>query len=413
MMTRREFSKSILAGGTALLASENLFSVGPQASPQKSDLLIKGGTVIDPGQRLHAPMDVLVNDGKILEVSRDIPESRALQVFSAKDKIVTPGFIDLHVHCYYGVSDEVDPDQACLSKGTTTVVDAGSNGYVAMRRFIMDIVDTSKTRVYAMIALAGQGFATGTPLVMEHLDKEDPELTVNAARKNKPTVVAIKVHLSQSRSTRPKDLELGFVKRGIAVAEAAGLPMAVHIQNTYHGLPVIVKLLRKGDVSPHCFNGIPQDKMIDANGKIWPEVLEARNRGVIFDVAEGPTHPHISFDVAEKCLQQGFLPDTISSGINGDHQYATNLSVTASKFLALGMNLDQVIERVTIKPTQVFNFGVQIGTLRPGSEADIGIFELRDGRFEFTDGVGGKRVGRQKLTSTAVVCRGNLTSNAI
>src|SRR5262249_32208344 len=181
MMTRREFSKSVLAGGAALLSSENPLSAGtPQAPAEKFDLLIKGGTVVDPGQKLHAPMDIAVTGGKIVELSKDIPESQARQVFPAKNRIVTPGFIDLHVHCYYGINDEINADHSCLTKGTTTVLDAGSNGYVMMRRFVMDIVNTSITRVYALIAIAGAGYATGLPIVHEHLDLEDPQLTVQA-----------------------------------------------------------------------------------------------------------------------------------------------------------------------------------------------------------------------------------------
>jgi dihydroorotase len=165
--------------------------------------------------------------------------------------------------------------------------------------------------------------------------------------------------------------------------------------------------LRKGDIFTHCFNAFPQDDPLDANGKILPEVREARARGVIFDIAAGSAHPHFSFDVAEKCLQQDFLPDTISTDLNGDHIIGTDMPLMISKFLALGMSLDKAVELTTIKPSRVFDFGVPIGTLKPGSEADIGIFEVQDGRFEFSDGVGVKRVGRQKLVSKAAVCRGS------
>src|ERR1700686_1669245 len=163
MVTRREFSKNFLTGGAALLASEKLLAAGrPLASPQQisnqdCDLLIKGGTVVDPGQHLHGQMDVAVKDGKILEVSRDIPESRAREVLSAKDKIVTPGLIDLHVHCFEGVGPGMNADRYCLSRGVTTVVDAGSTGYFEIGIFVKHVVKTSVTRIHPLVHIKATG----------------------------------------------------------------------------------------------------------------------------------------------------------------------------------------------------------------------------------------------------------------
>jgi dihydroorotase len=419
MLTRRDFSKSVLAGATASLASGNLLRVGKQEVPpdqssnQACDLLIKGGTVIDPGQHLHALMDVAVNDGKIIEVSKDFPESRARQVFSAKDKIVTPGLIDIHVHCFDGVGLSINADHYCLGRGTTTVVDAGSTGYFTIGRFVKDVVSNSITRIHPLVHIGAVGAGSGLPRPMDNLAWEDPLLTAKAAEYNKPAVVGIKVHLAQNNSSRPKDLELEFVKRGLEAAEATKLPMMVHINETYYPLSDILKFLRKGDIFTHCFSGFPQDSPLDANGKILPVVREARDRGVIFDIGEGPAHRHFSFDVAEKCLQQGFLPDTISSDLSDAHYLIGDLTTSVSKFLALGMDIDKAIELVTLRPSQVFDFGAQIGTLRPGSEADISVFELQQGKFEYVSGGGGKREGTQKLVNKAVVRRGRLFVNAL
>src|SRR5690348_10807301 len=144
MLTRRDFTKTVLGTGAGLIAGGNAWPAGNPSPGQAAgqdpnerfDLLIKGGTVVDPSQHLHAPLDVAVKDGKILQVSDSIAENRARYVFSARGKIVTPGFIDLHVHCYDGLGDCVNADRYCLGRGSTTVVDAGTTGYLAIGRFV-------------------------------------------------------------------------------------------------------------------------------------------------------------------------------------------------------------------------------------------------------------------------------------
>lgn len=425
MITRRDFTKSVLSTGAGLIASSNAWPAGnPPASPaqdsaqsssERFDLLIKGGTVVDPSRHLHTPLDVAVKDGKILQVSESIPESRARRVFSAKDKIVTPGFIDLHVHCYDGMGDCVNADRYCLGRGSTTVVDAGTTGYLAIGRFVTDVVNTAQTRVRPLVHICPVGPITGLEHVLDNLKWLNPRRTARAALENQPAVVGIKVHLSTSWSSSPQDHEKQFLKAALEAAEIAHLPLMVHLNETYYPLKEHLDLMRKGDVFTHAFNGFPITRPIDANGKILPEVREARARGVIFDIGAGFEHAHFSLDVADKCLQQDFLPDTISTDLNDRHavEDVHDLPSMASKFLALGMTLDQVIERVTIKPAQVFNFGTELGTLKPGCEADIGIFEVREGSFEFVDGVGSKRTSRQMLINHAAVRQGKLLLNRV
>jgi dihydroorotase len=438
MLTRRQFSKSVLAGGTALLASETLISAAQlqassnqgagqssdQRSDQSCDLLIKGGTVLDPGQHLHARMDVAVKGGKILEVSPDIPESRAAVVYSAKDKIVTPGFIDLHVHCFDGVGSGMNADHYCLGRGVTTVVDAGSTGFIMVGAFIKHVVKASTTRIHPLVDIGALGTMTIHECPNYYRDMYIPDFVLpqsvaKAAKENRPDVVGIKIHLDREVSSHPLDFEPELLKKAVEAAEAAGLPLMVHAMNTANLSPDLMKLMRKGDVFTHCFHGF-QNGILDARGKILPGVREARQRGILFDV--GADRNAISFDVAEQALQQDFLPDTISSDLTvaaATHSTG-DLPNVASKMMALGMNLEQVIERVTHNPAQVFDFGVQIGTLRPGAEADLGIFEIRDEKFEFSDnfdytnpvvGKSGKRMGRQKLINKAAVCRGQFFVN--
>jgi dihydroorotase len=416
MLTRRQFSKLIV--GSGLVASSNFKAVGAaplrsaqgagQAAMPDCDLLIKGGTVIDAGQNLHAPLDVAVKDGKILELSPDISTARALRVVSAKGKIVTPGLIDVHVHVFEGVGPTgLNADQYCLGRGVTTAIDAGSTGYADIAGFRQYVIKPSATRVYALLDIGARGTILGLIGNYANLDWVNAQLTARAAETNKPDVIGIKVRLSRE-ITGSNDLEI--LKRALEAAKISHLPLTVHVGDSYSPLPEILVQMRKGDVLTHCFTGRPHGPL-DANGKIIPEMLDCRQRGVFFDVGDGG--PHLDLDVAEKCLQQDFLPDTIGTDLGGLSYNGPvyDLVTELSKFLLLGLSVDQVIERATIRPTRIFNFGVEFGTLRPGAGADITILEVREGSFLFTDSTGKKRAGRQKLQSAAAVRAGKLYVN--
>ena len=414
MPSRRDFAKFVLAGGAGMIAPRELWvsaagaPIPPQSAAEKFDLLIEGGTVIDPSQDLNGQLDVAIKDGKILEVSKNIAKDRALKTVSAKDRIVTPGFIDMHAHCYDGVSIGMNADRYCLGRGVTTVLDAGSAGYATFPNFRKFIINTSTTRIVALVHIS----PIGTIMYdggLANLSWLNPELTAKMATDNKPVVVGIKIQLSKAISGA-NDLEA--LKRALQAAELARLPLMVHIDDPYSPLPDILKPLRKGDVFTHVYNNHTHG-ILDANGKIIPEAREARERGVIFDPAQGQTH--FSFDVAEKCIQQGFLCDTISTDLTvvTVERRVFDLPTMVSKFMAIGVPLEKAVAMVTLYPARVFDFGAQIGTLRPGSEADVSIYELRDGKFDFEDSDGVKRSGQKMLTSKAVVRRGQLFINAV
>src|SRR6185312_8271647 len=247
MLTRRQFSKNLLAGGSALLASETLLpAAGLQAGSNQSsaqppepsfDLLIKGGTVMDPGQHLRAPLDIAVKGGKILEMSPDIPESRAMTVYSAKDKIVTPGFIDLHVHCFDGVGSGMNADHYCLVRGVTTVVDAGSTGFIMVGAFIKHVVKNSNTRIHALVDIGALGTMTIHECPNYYRDMYIPDFVLpqsvaKAAMDNRPHVIGIKIHLDRQVSSHPLDFEPELMKKAVEAAEAAHLPLMVHAMNT-------------------------------------------------------------------------------------------------------------------------------------------------------------------------------------
>jgi len=414
MPSRRDFAKFVLAGGAGMLAPRGLWPAAkeapapPQNADEKFDLLIEGGTVVDPSQNLNGPFDVAIKSGKILEVSKNIAKDRALKTVSAKDRIVTPGFIDMHVHCYDAVGIGVNADRACLGRGVTTVLDAGSAGTATFPNFRKYVINNSTTRIVALVHISPIGTIINDG-GLANLSWLNPELTAKMAMDNKPAAVGIKVQLSKV-ITGANDME--GLKRALQAAEIARLPLMVHIDDPFSPLPDILKLLRKGDVFTHVYNNHTHG-VLDANGKIIPEVREARERGVIFDPAQGQSH--FSFDVAEKCMQQGFLCDTISTDLTliSVERRVFDLPTMVSKFMAIGVPLDKAVAMVTANPARVFDYGAQIGTLRPGSEADVSIFELRDGKFDFEDSDGMKRTGQKTLVNKAVVRRGQLFINAI
>jgi dihydroorotase len=407
-----------LASGAAGILAENAWS--PAFSPtsaepdmnQKCDLLIKGGTVIDPAQHLHATLDIAVKDGKILDLAKDLPESRAVKVVSAKDKIVTPGFIDLQVHCFEGISDlAVNADHYCLGRGTTTIVENGAAGYLGIEGYVKYIIDPAITRIFTSLNIFPPGIIR--PDAIRSLDNPnsmDSALAARAANRNKPAVVGIKAYIEKAHVGK-QDLEC--LRRAVTAAEMARIPLVADIVDTYSPIKKILEMMRKGDIFTHVYNAYPNG-VLDPNGRVLPEVLDARDRGIYFDTAQGADK--FSFDVTEKCMQQNLPPDSISSDLYSGNvdTMVYDLPTTVSKFLAMGMKLDDAIERVTARPAQMFDFGVQIGTLRPGSEADIGIFELREGKFEFVgNSPTDKRTGNQMLISKAVVCRGRFFVNSV
>jgi len=231
-----------------------------------------------------------------------------------------------------------------------------------------------------------------------------PKLAVETANQNRELIVGFKIRFSE-HYTGPNDLE--GMRRARAAADEAGLPIMIHIGSSYTPLKEFLALMKKGDVVTHSFNSHPHG-LLDASGKLAPEVVEARGRGVVFDVGHGAGS--FSFEVMERCLGQGFAPDTISSDL-----YSANINgpvydqlTTLSKFLVLGMSLTDVIARATVNAARVFNFGAEIGTLKPGSEADVSVLELKDGEFTFTDSDGKTHTGRQKLEAVTTVKGGKV-----
>jgi dihydroorotase len=409
-LTRRELFKRV--GGTAAISAAALdghAGASREGAPAKPfDLLIQGGRVVDPSQDLDTVRDVAIRDGKIARVSADIPEGQARKLVNARGKIVTPGLIDIHTHVFpyvgpYGI--EADPH--CLLRGVTSVIDAGTSGALTFEAFRRYDIERARTRIRALLHVVAIGMVAGsTPNMgeLEDLRYCVPEMAVKTAEEHKGLIVGFKIRFSK-QYTGSNDYD--GMKRAREAADRARLPLMMHIGGSYSPLPKLLALMKKGDVVTHSFNSHPHG-IVDGSGRLLPEVLEARRRGVIFDVGHGAGS--FSFDVMEKCLKQEFLPDTISSdlysaNINGP---VYDLVTTLSKFLLLGLSLHQVVERATAVSARVFDFGAQVGTLLPGAEADVSVLDLREGKFVFTDSDGKTRIGRRKIEPAATIRAGKI-----
>jgi dihydroorotase len=393
MMNRRQF----LVSSSALLAGSSL-----SAAP-KYDLVIKGGRVVDPSQRLQRDFDIAVKGGKIAALDRDIPISDATEGFDAKGKLVTPGLVDIHAHPRPG---EVTPQQF-LSHGVTTVVDGGSRGADGIQDMIT-VARNAPNRVRILINVSRLGNQPTGELLK--FDTADAEAARAAIRMHRDLIVGVKARLSR---TYAGERDLDTVRRAHEITRPLGIPVMVHIGDTRSPLPDILALLREGDIVTHVYSP-PPNGILDANGKVLPQVREARRRGILFDVGNG-RNGHITWEVAERALQQDFLPDTISSDLNGAGltDQVFDFPNVLSKFLMLGMSLDQVIARGTVNSAKAIPPLKDFGTLRKGAVADISILELAGGTFEFVDNVNAKRTGRQKLFARGVFVAGKRWSQPV
>lgn len=385
---------------------------GQSASPQY-ELLIRGGHVVDPWQNLSAVRDVAIAQGKVARIAQSIPESEAAQVLEAKGMIVTPGLIDVHVHVYDGVAPlGIPADPNCIAKGVTTVLDAGSSGahtFPGLRKYVINVVDT---RVYALLNISVIGQSTlspGNPWG-ELLDIRyaNPKLTAKTIEQNRDRILGVKIRLTENIAGKH---DLDALKLAREAADAVQLPLMAHIGGTFSTLPKILDLLRPGDVITHTFRQ-EAGGILDDRGRVLPEVKRAVANGLRLDVGHGAGS--FGWAVAESAMKQDVVPATISSDV---HQYnvhgpVLDLATTLSKFMHLGMTLEQVIERATKNPAQTFGFPQGLGTLKPGSEGDVAVFKLEQGGFMLFDSVKQSRIVHRRLLPVATVKSGRIYGSA-
>ena len=384
----------------------------PSLYAQQYDLLLKGGHVIDPKNKIDAVMDVAVAAGKIATVATAIDAKNAKQVIDVTGMYVTPGIIDMHVHAFNGADVDsyiadgltsLPPDGFTFRAGVTTVVDAGSSGWRNFREFKKQTIDKSQTRVLALLNIVG----TGMYGRFEEQDTSDmnPQQTAWMIKKLYPEIiVGIKAAHYWGDFTQ--------VDKAVQAGNLANVPVMVDFGE--HDPPnsieaLFMQHLRPGDIFTHTYSYGPKvrETVVDENQKVKPFIFKAQQRGIVFDVGHGGGA--FSWRQAVPSIQQGFLPNVISTDLHSQSMNGgmKDMSNVMSKFLALGLSLNDVILRSTWNPAQVIKRPA-LGNLDVGADADIAVFSLRKGDFGFLDIRNTVLRGTQKLETELTVRAGRI-----
>jgi len=391
MMNRRQFLSTAAAGAAAFTR----LPIALAAQRKPYDLIIRGGRVIDPASRLDAARDVAIAGGRIALVE-PIIKADAVEMINAQGKLVVPGLIDIHTHA----GRSADGPPMILRDGVTGWIDAGSQGADK----VADIVAVARTSVQPGRVLINIGRAGILPDgdTMD-LARADVSAAKNAIAMNRDFIVGVKARLSREVAGA-NDVEV--LRRAQEVASSFNLPLMIHMGQTMSPLGKLVDLLKKGDIVTHLF-APPPNAIVDDSGRILPEVLAARKRGVWFDVGNGVTG-HMRWDTIGAIIKAGFWPDTFSTDWNTTSKTSgvVDLPNCMSKLLGYGMSVSAAIACATINPSRTFPVFKDRGTLKKGASADVALLELRDGTFEFLDNYKGTITGRQRFFPSGTVLAG-------
>jgi len=392
-MERRHFLKTIGIGAAGAWPTW-------AQRPRLFDILIKGGEVIDPSRGFRGIADVAVLDGKIAAVENSIAAERGIDVVEAKGLYVTPGLVDLHTHIHHGLEIGIEADSVAARSGTTTWVDAGTfaqNEVPGFRRFI---VEPARARIYGFVYLYPNNRNPDDDAIKYVNGMMDR--TGRMAVANRDIILGVKLQVGSNMNGR---YSLEFLRIARRLCDKYELPLMAHISLAPPSTDEVMELMRPGDVITHCYNAHTLG-IVDDKGKIKASVLDARARGVMFDVGHGLGS--FNFDVARKALDQGFLADTISSDI-----YTLNIDgpvydmpTTMSKMMLVGMTFDDVLKRSTINPARIIHRVDGMGTLAVGAPADIALLESAKGQFQLVDSQRNRRTTKEKLVSRLTICRG-------
>jgi dihydroorotase len=318
--------------------------------------------------------------------------------------LVTPGIVDIHVHVFEGVSHYgVDADDNCLHKGVTSVLDAGSAGAQTFPGFREYVIDVVKTRVYALMNISTSGMVSDIVGELEDIRWADPQETLKMLERHRDVVLGVKVRLEKRMAG---ENALTALRMAREVADAADVPIMVHIGGTVNPLTDFLPLLRAGDIMTHCFHAKTYG-VLDEEMNVVPEVRAAVERGVMLDIGHG--RGGFSYQVCRRAMEQGLMPSTISSDIHSHNIFGPvfDMATTMSKFLHLGLSLDDVIRMSTIDPARAAGMADGIGTLQVGAPADISLFDLRSGEFDLVDALDQHEIAERRLIPHSVVRDGS------
>jgi len=374
-----------------------MLAASVEAQAPHYDLLVKGGHVIDPANRIDAVMDVAVSSGKIAAVGKDIQASAAGKVVDASGFYVTPGLIDIHVHVGNGgalpnwykpearahIAPFGVPADLFLTYGVTTVVDAGSHGADNFLTLKQAVMDHAKVHVLAFLNIVADGMNGG---LEQDVDQMDAQRCIETIKKYPSEIVGVKTaHYWTEKPWDELHRPWTAVDRAEECGRATGLPVMMDFwprppERSYDEL--ILSKMRPGDIHTHVF--AQQFPIILENGKVNPIMFEARKRGVIFDVGHGAAS--FWFRNAVPAVEQGFLPDSISTDAHLGSIITPGVTMTnvMSKFLAMGVPLEDVIRRTTVNPAREIH-RPELGTLSVGRPADIAVLQVLRGHFSYMD----------------------------
>lgn len=370
------------------------------------DLILKNGRILDPSQGIDKIADIAFTDGRVAAIGSDLTADSGTDTRDISGKIVSPGFIDLHTHVYWGgTSLGIDAGEVARTSGVTTFVDAGSAGAGNFAGFRKHVIEPSEPRILAYLHISFAGIYAFSNRIMvgesDDMRLMAPADALEVVEANRDVIVGIKVrvgrHASGDSGIAPLDIAL-------QLAEETSLPLMAHIDEPPPTYDAVLEKLRPDDILTHCFRPFPNTP-VSGQGAVKESVIAARKRGIIFDVGHGMGS--FAFATGRAMLAGGFMPDTISSDL---HKLclagpAVDQAVTMSKFLCLGMPLDEVIRASTVNVAKAMR-REDLGTFRTGALGDATIYTVDEGRFDYHDVVGEVLTGDRKIVPAGVVLEG-------
>jgi len=375
------------------------------------DFIVKGGLLVDPAYGVNEEMDVAVQDGRVSAVEARIPQEQATRVLDASGMIVTPGLVDIHTHTALDlVRLSVDPEQACLLRGSTTVVDAGSTGELNYKPFKELIMKTSRPRILAFLNIESLGMIEFVDSPPSYSDQKWSELLCAFDEVYAPLFINIDNTVKMIQAERDAIVGIKWAHhglKGLAMAREAADKAGCRLMIEKQHVPESLKYVKKGDIVTHIYLPVADRYGATSFQEFCPELFDAVKRGVLLDVGHGKGS--FSWKLAELAMKEGLKPYTISTdlwvgNLNGP---VFDMPTTISKFFHLGMTLEEVVMASTASPAFAIGRSGEIGTLKPGACADIAVFKLQDGKFPLDDCYGEGRIATRMLTPTHVVRGGD------
>lgn len=375
-------------------------------SRASDSLLLQGGQVFDVPNLRFQRQDVRVRDGKIARVAADLAPEPDEHVLGVQGKLLLPGLVDFHLHCYrQGQILSIDAEELAPRAGTTTFVDAGSSGSMNFQGFREHVIEPAGVRILAFLNISAIGLVSVGAKGVAFAENDDDRLldvasAIEVIEKNRDLIVGVKVRAYTGLAS------LAALIKGREVADHTRSPMMVHIATGRPRFEEILPHLRAGDIVTHIYHG-GEDGLVDAQGRVREVFREAKARGVTFDV--GLDRIHTSFAVVHAALAQGFYPNYLSTDLTMPNRHVTvDMPTTISRLVGLGMPLEQAIAASGHSAAAKLGMDQVFGVIREGNQADVGVFELQEGTFEYHDTYGNTLRATKRLAALQTLYAGRI-----